>query len=117
MITYLKESTLIHYENESLNIFTSVEDFWPFRTLRKLREELEPEGVFLLCKGNRKDVWPSGGFIGGAQAYQFQIGKRVHFSDLVGIFDAEHDYTTLGTVVEQRAMFNLWLESIKGLPY
>jgi hypothetical protein len=80
-----------------------------YEALQNLRQDLEPEGVRILCAGARTDVAPSGmgrSMGGGRKVYILKIGQQAT-SDLVDIFDpAEPDL--IGTVEEQRAYFERW---------
>jgi hypothetical protein len=86
-----------------------------FAALQSMREELEAQGVKLLCAGARKDVWPSGmsrDMGGGFKAYVMRFGETAKIKDLVDIFDYS-DPSLVGTVQEQRDYFEAWLESLK----
>ncbi len=86
-----------------------------FEALSKLRSRLEEEGFLLLCNAARKDAYPSRmsrQMSGGRKIYLLTPGLRGRREDLVDIFDAA-PIDHVGTVVEQRLMFEIWLRSLK----
>lgn len=61
-----------------------------FYALREVRQQLEHNGLLLLCNGARLDVWPSGmsgQMSGGRAAYVRRRGAGSTADDLVDIFD------------------------------
>ncbi|GAA4457596.1 hypothetical protein [Rurimicrobium arvi] len=85
-----------------------------FVLLTRLREVLEKDGIFLLIKGSRIDVHPSGlqTSMGGFGAYIHTIGKGG--GELVDIFaplEAEN-INFIGTTQQQSEYFREWAKSI-----
>jgi hypothetical protein len=89
----------------------SADDIYPFFALVKVRVELENLGIKILCKGARRDVYPSGMSVIGFKAYQLFLGKPG--IDLINIFDHEKNEMLIGTVEEQRLFREKWLKSLK----
>lgn len=86
-------------------------DMYPFFALLKIRAALEQDGIFLLCNGARRDVYPSGASAVGTMAYELEIGKQgIH---LVSIFEAVTDIEKIGTVEEQRKYREEWVKSLR----
>jgi len=94
---------------EFKDIFIEVNDIYPFFALVKLREQLEKMKIFLLCKGSRIDVYPSGMSAIGFFAYQTEFGK--HATQLVSIWEEELDVEVIATVKTQKQYHQKWLES------
>lgn len=93
----------------------SSEDENYFFALIKLRKELEPKGIKLLCLGCARNVYPSPMILdmGDAiRAYKLTLGKQAKMSDLVCIFDQcePEDYAT---IEEQKAFYKAWVKSEK----
>lgn len=86
-----------------------------FEALCKLRFSLEEEGYLLLCNAARKDAYPSRmsrQMSGGRKVYLLKSGLQGRREDLVDVFDAA-PLDHVGTVTEQRLMFEAWLRSLK----
>jgi hypothetical protein len=83
-----------------------------FAALTSIREQLEPIGIRLLCCGSRRDVWAPGmqrDMGQGLVAYVCSSPRSGGRPATVGIFDLA-DRNQVGTVAEQRAHFELWLQ-------
>lgn len=86
-----------------------------FEALCKLRVHLEKDGYLLLCNAARKDAYPSRmsrQMAGGRKVYLLKSGVQGRREDLVDIFDAA-PLAQVGSVAEQRSMFEAWLRSLK----
>lgn len=86
-----------------------------FEALCKLRLRLEEEGCLLLCNAARKDAYPSRmsrQMSGGRKVYLLKPGVQGRREDLIDVFDAA-PLDQVGTVTEQRLMFEDWLRSLK----
>ncbi|QKJ32525.1 hypothetical protein HQ865_23100 [Mucilaginibacter mali] len=85
--------------------------------LTTLREELEEQGLFILCQGAAKNVRPSGmsrSMSNGLSAYRFEMGKKTSMEDLVYIFDPA-PIEIVGTIAEQEDFFMQWLNNLRKL--
>ena len=85
-----------------------------FKSMQKMREELETRELQILCAGARPDVWPSGmsrDMGGGRKAYVMRIGKHTNAADLIDIFQYASP-ESVGTVQQQREYFQLWFNSL-----
>lgn len=87
------------------------EDMYPFFALLKIRAKLEESGIFILCNGARKDVYPSGSSAIGIMAYELEMGKQA--TRLVSIFGEVDAKSKIGTVDEQKKYREEWLKSLK----
>ena len=86
-----------------------------FEALQEMRTELECEGWQLLCAGARPDLAVSGmsrSMGGGRKGYIVQLGRPARQTDMVDIFDYAEP-AVVGTVQQQQAYFQAWLESLK----
>ncbi len=106
-------SNKIEYSDDTRSKVVSG-DFSPFLLLKRLRIELEKEGVLLLIQGSRRDVYPS-----GLQMSMRSNGAYVHSNgkgggELVDIFEPvkEENFNLIGTVREQADYFKRWAKSI-----
>lgn len=106
-------SNKIEYSDDTRSKVVSG-DFSPFLLLKRLRIELEKEGVLLLIQGSRRDVYPSGlqMSMGSNGAYVHSNGKGV--GELVDIFEPleEENFNLIGTVREQTDYFKRWAKCI-----
>lgn len=86
-----------------------------FESLTAFRQELESQGIQLLCAGARPDVYPSGmsrGMGGGKKAYITRLGQPALNNDLIDIFDyTEPD--KVGTIDEQWAFHERWIAALR----
>src|ERR1700733_1414978 len=85
-----------------------------FHALRDIRQELEHEGIFLICYGGSRQVWPSGmglSMARGAKAYKTFLEKKGDIKDLVSIFDSGADVDPC-TCEEQSQFHRKWLLSL-----
>jgi hypothetical protein len=85
-----------------------------FAAMQMMREELEAQGIKLLCAGARTDVWPSAmsrDMGGGRKAYIQRLGEKASQTDLVDIFDFA-ETALIGTVEQQREYHKAWLRSL-----
>lgn len=86
-----------------------------FGALCKLRTRLEEDNYLLLCNAARKDAYPSRmsrQMSGGRKVYLLKPGMQGRREDLVDVFDAA-PLDQVGSVGEQRLMFEAWLRSLK----
>lgn len=112
----LEGRTIIRFNDIEDDIID--DDTHIFSAFCRIRVLLESKGKLLLCKGCRKDVYPSGRLLKTKFAYQLTMGRRVdHQHDEIMIFDREDDERSLGNVKEQHDYFMNWLDSIKNIPY
>jgi hypothetical protein len=87
-----------------------------FRALRRLRRQLEPDGLMVSLQGARRDTWPSGMLLdmaGGMQAYIIRPGQRTREEDVVGILD-DAPPDQIATVDEQDSFFRAWWTEVSG---
>lgn len=92
--------------------YSSTETF-PFVALTKIRQQLEMEGIVIMCKGARKDVYPSGRMLVGYNAYMLKLGKQAENNEIVSIFDEEVDLDAISSPQSQEEFYNTWLKSIE----
>lgn len=88
-----------------------------FDALIALRLELERGGHQLLCAGARPDVFPSGMSreMGRAcKAYINRLGAGALKTDIVDIFDYAGT-ELVGSVAQQNAFHQRWIESLRSL--
>lgn len=86
-----------------------------FEALIALRLRLELDGYVLLCNAARKDAYPSRisrEMGGGRKVYLHKLGMQGRREDLVDTLGVAA-YEQVGTVAEQRAFYDAWLESLK----
>jgi hypothetical protein len=86
-----------------------------FRSLAKIREELEKENMFLLCQGSRINIRPSAMFrdaIGGVRAYVLTMGQPGKPDQMADIFDPILP-DEVATVEEQDRFYEAWLKSLQ----
>jgi hypothetical protein len=101
----------LRYEDEEIECRDR--DF--FEAFCRVREHLEKVGLYPLCYGASRNVFPSGmcrDMGNGLKAYRMKIGSRVGEGDLVSIFDSGSDVDPV-SVESQREFFDRWLESSK----
>ena len=103
----------IRLKAEDITLFSEDDNY--FYALIKLRKELEPKGIKLLCLGCARNVFPSPMILdmGDAiRAYKLTMGKQAKMADLVCIFDPckLEDYAT---IEEQEAFYEAWIKSEK----
>jgi len=85
-----------------------------FEALTRIRRELEPQGVSLICNGASLDVYPSrmSASMGiGTMAYRLTPGKQALQKDLVHIFECNADFIP-STVQQQEEYFDTWIDSL-----
>ncbi len=85
-----------------------------FECLCNLRSQLDKMGVKMLCNGSRIDAYPSrmARDMGGAQrVYLLTMGQQGRLVDVVDIF-GEAPADKVGTVEEQKAFYEKWLDSL-----
>jgi hypothetical protein len=83
-----------------------------FTALLAVRRILEADGVFILCQGARRDVWPSGlafQMSDGLKAYVLPQGRPATSADVVELFDPA-DARAVGTIAEQNTYGTEWQE-------
>ncbi|MET3878014.1 hypothetical protein [Chitinophaga sp. OAE865] len=99
---------------KSNNFHFTAEDNFPFYALIKIRLDLEPHNVKILCNGSRVDVYPSGFLMTSFKAYKLVIGEPATGEDLLNILEATSELEMMGTVQEQEKYWQEWLKSSKG---
>lgn len=85
-----------------------------FECLVDLRRVIEREGGKVLCHGARRDVFPSPmqrRTAGGLKAYRQRLGEKALEQDQVDTL-GETEASLIGTVDEQRAYNEMWLQSL-----
>lgn len=108
--------TLVEYIDEQEHL--AEVDAHTYSAFNRIRERLNLNDKWLLVKGGRNDVHPSGRQLSWIYAYKLVLGKRVDpQKDLVIIFEPELDYNNIASIQEQKEYYKKWLESIKGIPY
>lgn len=83
-----------------------------FEAFCGIRDQLSTKGVFPLCYGASRCVYPSGmlrDMAAGLTAYRMQMGKAIGRGDEVNIFDNGPD-VEVATVAAQRAFFSEWYQ-------
>ena len=88
-----------------------------FTALCRIREELEKQGVTVICNGASKDVYPSPmmrDMGDGDQAYRLKIGVPAKMADVVNIFEVDRDNFIPSTVLEQEEFYQEWLKIKKN---
>ena len=86
-----------------------------FAALLKLREQIEPRGIVLLCNGSRRDAYPSrmlSEMARGQKVYALRSGKQSSKADIIDVFGPAAR-SAVGTITEQRAGYEAWLQSLK----
>ena len=82
-----------------------------FETLQNLRQELERDGIQILCNGAAKNVYPSPMTLAmgeGRRAYKMTWGKQALMKDLVDIFDYDESLICC-SVEEQNQYYMDWI--------
>ena len=111
ILDYVNSSTIrLTYELGELRIIE--EDMYPFFALTKIRAELEKSGLVILCKGARRDVYPSGMSAIGIKAYELEFDKQA--TKLVDIFDEEMNIEKISSIAEQKFYRDNWLKSLNN---
>lgn len=85
-----------------------------FDCLLKTRRILQTKGIFLLCNGARKDVYPSGltrQMSDGIMAYILEMGKPTMRENRVNIFESASP-NEICTIEEQLTFHNNWAKSL-----
>ncbi len=86
-----------------------------FETLQNLRQELERDGIQILCNGAAKNVYPSPMTLAmgeGRRAYKMTWGKQALMKDLVDIFDYDESLICC-SVEEQNQYYRDWIRSLR----
>ena len=109
LVYHGNEAILLYREKE---IFLKKKDNYPFKALVKIRIELEELGKKIMCKGSRKDVYPSGMSLIGTGAYLLKMGKQTTEHDIGNIFDEELKVDEIALISEQLEYRNKWIKSI-----
>lgn len=108
--------TLIEYIDDSEK--WEDKDAHLFLSFCRLRNYLSSKDKLLLCKGCRKDVYPSGSQLKWIYAFLLRKGIRINpEKDEVMIFEEELERNKIASVEEQELFYHEWLSSIEGLPY
>ena len=103
--------------SERCSVSRDAEDY--FSALCQIREELEKDGMIIVCNGGSKDVYPSPmmrDMGDGDQAYRLIIGQPASLSNTVNIFDSDVEKFISCTVKEQEEFYQFWLKSKKVNP-
>jgi hypothetical protein len=88
-----------------------------FEALAEARRQLERQGLFLLCNGSRRDVYPSPmqrQAAHGRRAYVLTLPRSTSRPRTVDIFEAAPADADIATVDDQRAAYDDWLPSAGG---
>jgi hypothetical protein len=83
-----------------------------FKAFCQVREQLSACGIYPLCYGASRNVYPSGltrDWSAGDMAYRLDMGREVCQQDMVHIFATGPD-VEVATVAAQRAFFEAWLK-------
>ena len=86
-----------------------------FEILQNLRQELERDGIQILCNGAAKNVYPSPMTLAmgeGRRAYKMTWGKQALMKDLVDIFDYDESLICC-SVEEQNQYYRDWIRSLR----
>jgi hypothetical protein len=86
-----------------------------FACLSAIRQIIDRNGWHVCVEGARTNAWPSrmSSQMGGARmVYILSLGRQARHSDLRFIFD-DAPCETVGSVEEQRAFSERWLESLR----
>lgn len=75
---------------------------------------MEEDKLFLLCKGSRYDVYPSGMSSIGYKAYITVIGFPA--TELVDILDAETNEKYIASIEQQEKHRKEWMKSLGFIP-
>lgn len=87
-----------------------------FETLIKIRENLEKEGLQMICKGAHRKVYPSAMQLSmgnGRKAYLLELKKTAKLEDIVDIFDKTDNIEECVSVNEQKNYFEEWAKSLE----
>ncbi len=98
---------------DQIDIKATGEDL--FSAMQAARRSLDEMGIFLLCQGARRNVWPSRmarDMGGGMKAYQLRLGEQARRGDLVDIL-APAGPEEVATVVDQEMFHKQWLTSLR----
>ncbi len=101
----------LHFNNTIISC--SEENY--FSALVQLREILELNNLYLLCKGCERDVYPSHMQISmglGRKAYKLTMGQQALQEDIVDIFSIG-EINRYVTIHEQEVYFEEWIKSLK----
>ncbi|ACU62212.1 hypothetical protein [Chitinophaga pinensis] len=98
----------IQLKFDTQDIHIELEEDYPFFALISLRRILEPQGIRILCKGSRLDVYPSSFMATSFKAYKLEMGKPGAREDLCFIFDPTDDLSMIATVDEQWEYWLRW---------
>ena len=82
-----------------------------FDAFCSIRKQLATSGIFPVCYGASRNVYPSGmtrDMGDGLQAYRLYVGKSARLEDIVDIFDTGED-VEVATVEAQQAFADAWL--------
>jgi hypothetical protein len=86
-----------------------------FAALLKLREQIEPRGIVLLCIGSRRDAYPArmlSEMARGLKVYVLHSGKQASKADIIDVFGPAAR-SAVATITEQRARYDAWFQSLK----
>jgi len=85
-----------------------------FEALCRIRVRLERDGCMILCNGARKDAYPSRlsrQMGAGLSVYAFKDGQPARIEDRLDTFGPA-GADQVGSVAEQRTMFERWIRSL-----
>ncbi|MBQ6946055.1 MAG: hypothetical protein IJN43_17300 [Ruminococcus sp.] len=86
-----------------------------FNAMVKIRRQLETVHQQLMCKGARRDVYPSPMQMRMGEcreAYMLSMGKPARLNQIVNIFDVENEISICTTVDEQERYYAEWVQSL-----
>ena len=86
-----------------------------FNAFCRIREQLARSGIYPVCYGASRNVYPSGmsrDMGAGLKAHRLQMGRQAQLEDLVHIFDSGPDIE-LATVEAQKAFAEAWFDQFK----
>jgi len=86
----------------------------PLASLNLIREQIEPQGLYLLCCGSRLDVSASGmarGSRATRKVYRLELGKQAMRENMVDIFDPT-EKENVATLQDQREFYQQWAASL-----
>ncbi|SFM74893.1 hypothetical protein SAMN05428949_0656 [Chitinophaga sp. YR627] len=106
----------IQLKFDTQEIHIELEEDYPFFALTALRRILEPQGIKILCKGSRLDVYPSSFMAYSFKAYKLVMGKPGAREDLCLIFDPTDDLNMIATIDEQWEYWLKWQRSFSEAP-
>jgi len=86
-----------------------------FEAFCRIREQLANSGIFPVCYGASRTVYPSGmarDMGAGLKAYRLHMGRQAQSDDLVHIFDSGPD-VEVATVEAQKTFAEAWFDQFR----